>query len=327
MEILTCYAKKFSSLRSDASRARWGVTTRYRAPHKPLLLLSIFDLFDEGLIEANLIRLTNDLGELFSLYWSTVMPADHRGNIILPFFHLRSDGFWHLVARPKYTRTVRESRQIRSITQFLQMVLGAKFDDELYDALQVRKIRDALRSVLIRTYFDEEAQRELLEQKKMNKESFDYAQILLEQARAGKIKDSGQHSGEYTRQGRDQGFRRAVVGAYNHRCAMCGIRMVTADGHTAVDAAHIVPWSVSQDDNPTNGMALCRLCHWTFDEGLSAVSSKYIVVISPQLSRRGNVCGHIVTLSERPIIGPDDKPLWPDLDALSWHRRHKFRTR
>jgi len=53
---------------------------------------------------------------------------------------------------------------------------------------------------------------------------------------------------------------------------------------SAIDAAHIIPWSLSHDDAPRNGMALCRLCHWTFDKGLLTVSARYHVVASPQLS-------------------------------------------
>lgn len=124
---------------------------------------------------------------------------------------------------------------------------------------------------------------------------------------------------------RDQGFRRAVVTAYNHRCAICGIRMLTLDGHTVVDAAHIIPWSISYNDDPRNGMALCRLCHWTFDEGLVSVSSQYRVITSPQLAAAHNVPGYLLTLADRGIIGPDEQLLWPDLDALSWHRRNVLR--
>ena len=108
---------------------------------------------------------------------------------------------------------------------------------------------------------------------------------------------------------------------------MCGVRMMTVDGHTVVDAAHIKPWSVSFNDNPRNGMALCKLCHWTFDEGMISVSAKFIVVTSPQLSINQNIPGHVVTLASRKIIGPEEENLWPDLDALSWHRQHKFRNR
>jgi len=33
-----------------------------------------------------------------------------------------------------------------------------------------------------------------------------------------------------------------------NRCAICGIRIFSADGRTAVEAAHIKPWSISGDD-------------------------------------------------------------------------------
>lgn len=79
---------------------------------------------------------------------------------------------------------------------------------------------------------------------------------------------------------RSQGFRKAIVSLYEHRCALCGIRMLTPEGHTIVEAAHIVPWSANHDDRPQNGMALCRLCHWSFDEGLMGVGDDYEVLIS-----------------------------------------------
>ncbi len=74
-------------------------------------------------------------------------------------------------------------------------------------------------------------------------------------------------------------------------------------------------------------MALCRLCHWTFDEGLVGVSSHYEVITSSQLSTTHNVPGHLLTLEGRGIIGPIEEPLWPDLDSLKLHRRKVFRTR
>ena len=74
-------------------------------------------------------------------------------------------------------------------------------------------------------------------------------------------------------------------------------------------------------------MALCRLCHWTFDEGLVGVSPRYAVLTSPQLTARHNVSGHLLALAGRGIICPAEKPLWPDREALRWHRRHVFRRR
>lgn len=79
-------------------------------------------------------------------------------------------------------------------------------------------------------------------------------------------------------------------------CAMCGIRMITPDGHTILEAAHIKPWALSRDDLPTNGLALCRLCHWSFDEGLMRVGKDYEVLVSKQAKNDPNIPGPIMTL-------------------------------
>jgi putative restriction endonuclease len=325
--MLDRYRQSFSELRTAASRTHWSARTCHRAPHKPLLLLSVMDLFAQGSITSNLVELDPELGELFTLYWVQVMPQGRRGNLAMPFFHLRSEGFWHLVPRPGMEAFLAEARRIHSIHQLLDTILGAKLDEELFVLLCAQESRDLLRTVLIETYFAPDLQPALVEQGLINIESFQYSQKLLKQARTEEAKERPEDDDQYRPAVRDQGFRRAVTSAYDHRCALCGIRMLTPEGHTAVDAAHIVPWNISYNDDPRNGMALCRLCHWTFDEGLLGVSSEYLVITSPQLAANENVPGHLLTLAKRAIIAPAERPLWPDLDALSWHRREVFLRR
>jgi len=325
--VLESYLKHFAKLRTDTSPSRWAETTCHQAPHKPLLLMALIDLIAEGTVTSNLIELTSDLGELFNLYWARVMPPDRRGNLALPFFHLRSDGFWHLVPLPGKEAILASARQIRSVSQLGDTVLGARLDDDLYALLCDEESRNLLRAVLIETYFAPDVQSALVEQGAINAEAFRYSQSLLDRARARLVEVGEVDEGDYRSVARDQGFRRAVVTAYDHRCALCGIRVLTPDGHTVVDAAHIIPWSTSHNDDPRNGMALCRLCHWAFDEGLVGVSSGYEVVVSPQLTVDRNVPGHLMTLFGRGIIGPAEQYLWPDLEALNWHRRNVFRRR
>jgi putative restriction endonuclease len=327
MKKLESYLERFAKLRSDSSPRRWPATTYHRAPHKPLLLLAVMDLIAEGTVSTNLIEVTPDLGELLTLYWSRVMPPDQRGNLALPFFHLKSDGFWHLMPQPGKKAIVAGVAQIRSVNQLRELVIGAKLDEELYQLLQEEKSREQLRALVIETCFAPELRPGLMEQGIINLEAYSYSENLLEQARKQKSAEPLSVGKAMQPTTRDQGFRRAVVTAYDHRCAVCGMRMMTADGHTVVDAAHIKPWSVSFNDNPRNGMALCKLCHWIFDEGMISVSAKFIVVTSPQLSANHNIPGHIVTLASRKIIGPKEENLWPDLDALSWHRQSVFRNR
>lgn len=318
------YIGAFANLRSDASHTRWSALTRHRAPHKPLLLLAVIDLFAQGDIQSNLIELTPDLGETFTLYWSRVMPPDQRGNIALPFFYLKSDSFWHLVPRPGKEEILTATQKSTSVTHLRELVLGAKLDDELFSLLRDEESRNVLRTVLIETYFAPELQRGLLEQSTINAEAFTYSEELLEQVRQHRQASA---SDELKPAVRDQGFRRAVVAAYDHRCAICGIRMLTADGHTIVDAAHIIPWSITHNDSPLNGMALCRLCHWSFDEGMLGVSARYVVIASSQVTVSRNIPQHVSTLAGLNIVNPIDLLFMPDLDALKWHRQRVFRNR
>ena len=64
------------------------------------------------------------------------MPADRRGNLALPFFHLRSDGFWHLVARPGKEESLSSAAQIKSLSQLRDTIAGARLNEDLYNLLQ-----------------------------------------------------------------------------------------------------------------------------------------------------------------------------------------------
>lgn len=321
--MIDTYLKAFAQLKSDRSPKRWSSLTSFRAPHKPLLLLAVIDLISQGATKSNVVEITPDLGETFTLYWARVMPPDQRGSLALPFFHLKSDGFWRLIARPGYEHVLQTARQIRSINQLRETVLGARLDGELYRLLRIDKSRNLLRAVLIETYFAPEAREALLEQASINNESIKYSEALLDQAR-GLLKEVVKEP--YRAPARDQGFRRAIGSAYHHRCAFCGVRVITADGHSVVDAAHVIPWSVGHNDEVGNGIALCRLCHWSFDEGMLSVSSSYEVLSSRQLSAGRNIAGHVVTMVGRKIIGPEEESFWPYVDSLAWHRRNVFRS-
>ena len=69
------------------------------------------------------------------------------------------------------------------------------------------------------------------------------------------------------------------------------------------------------------GMALCKLCHWAFDEGMLGVSDNYNVITSRQIGADPNVPGFLLTLSGRSIIPPYDRDLWPAQEYLNWHRK------
>ena len=324
--MLPDYHHAFTHLHTATNRTHWSAATRHRAPNKPLLLLTVIDLFAQGLLTANLIEPGDDLADLFGLYWALVMPLDRRGNLAMPFFHLRSEGFWHLVPRPGQEAALTAVKSISALSQLHELLLGARLDDDLYTLLRTIEGREQLRAALIDTYFVPELHAPLHAQAATNQAAFQYSLTLVEEAKSGKrLQELLIPYTTIPPIVRDQGFRRAVVTAYTHRCAFCSIRMRTPDGHTVVDAAHIIPWSVSHNDDPRNGLALCRLCHWTFDEGLLGVSHRYQVIATKALTAYGNIAGHLLTLHERPIFQPLETALWPAHDALRWHREQCLR--
>jgi putative restriction endonuclease len=317
------YAERFARLRTNRNRKVWTGVTAHQAPHKPMLLLCVLDLFDSGGISSNLIEISDDLTELFGRYWERVLPFGHSGNLALPFFHLQGDGFWRLLPRRAEARI---GPQISSLTRLRDEVIGARLDEELYGLISSKENRDWLRSVLIETYFSPEVRDRIFAQSAVNRGALVYSEELLKHPEDPRVQETLPIEESYRSAVRDQGFRRAVVTAYLHRCALCGIRVRTPDGRTAVAAAHIVPWSLTRDDRPANGMALCRMCHWVFDEGLMRVSSGYEILSSPQLTTSDNLPGYLTTLEGRGIVGPSQKPFWPDAGSLRWHHENVFRT-
>jgi hypothetical protein len=67
-------------------------------------------------------------------------------------------------------------------------------------------------------------------------------------------------------------FREQVRNAYQATCVICGVRFPpTPFSVTGVDAAHILPWRDYDLDDVRNGLCLCKIHHWAFDEGLLVI--------------------------------------------------------
>ena len=73
---------------------------------------------------------------------------------------------------------------------------------------------------------------------------------------------------EATNKGRDARFRIMVLSNYTFTCALTRYRLTTVSSECIVDAAHIHQFAASRNDDPRNGLALCKNAHWLFDNGL-----------------------------------------------------------
>lgn len=322
MAELEKYIKMFEGVRR-APGPMWGAATKGRAPHKPLLLLAVLDLAARGALPAAFLDIGGDLvelNELFNGYWRRVVPAGRTSSIAFPFSRLHNEPFWELVALPGRTIDAAAVNNVSTVVQLRALAAGARMDAELHLLMQGVEARAALRLALIHAHFDATAAAALEEQAAVHAGAVAYGRELVARAHLPPARepDAGE---EYPKAVRDQGFRRAVVTCYDHRCALCGVRIVTPEGRTAVDAAHIVPWAESHDDDIRNGMALCKLCHWAFDEGQLGVGGDYTVLAARTIGAAANVPGFLLTLAGRGIIPPADRALWPAQENLGRHRQ------
>ena len=322
MTELETYIRQFAALNRSPGSA-WSESTKRKAPHKPILLLAVLDLAHRGIITSPFIAVTGnlvELSELFNLYWRRIIPLGQTSSIAFPFSRLDREPFWELVPLPGIPITSAVINNTSSVTYLRRYALGAKLDDGLFRIMKNGDGREALREALLQSCFSPDAAGLLREQSAINREAFDYSRILEEISHLPLVKEIVE-AAYYRPVARDQGFRRSVIKAYDHRCTLCGVRIITPEQHTVVDAAHIVPWCKSQNDDIRNGMALCKLCHWAFDEGMMGIAENYAVITSRQIAANPNVPGFLLTLSGRGIIPPSDHDLWPAQQYLAEHRK------
>lgn len=117
---------------------------------------------------------------------------------------------------------------------------------------------------------------------------------------------------------RDKAFRRAVLHAYDGRCAVTGWKLVNGGGRLEAEAAHIRPVEHGGPDSIRNGLALSGTAHWMFDRGLICVSDNHEIMVHRKVSDRDGVEA-IINPTGR-LIAPEREADRPHPKFLSWHR-------
>jgi predicted restriction endonuclease len=115
---------------------------------------------------------------------------------------------------------------------------------------------------------------------------------------------------------------------YNNRCAVPNCDVT---GQIFVEAAHIKPDNLP-DDNPPhrahilNGICLCRHCHIAFDKGYFSLADDHRVIVSGHLTEIPDQNLKTVILSSQDIQIKDrtDRRL-PLVEFIRYHRANKFR--
>ena len=304
------YADAFSRLRVNTSH---GSTS----PHKPCMLLALLDLAEGGGLEKNEIRYTPALLERYANYFEIVKRENDHGNSYFPFYHLIGDAFWHLTPIEGRRSVLEAMSSVRSHSHILNNVNFAYVDDDLHVLLNDADSREALRSVLISRWFSPHAEkiRTLIES---NGHTNEEEQVL---------RGSEQQVVRDVQPPRSTAFRRLVLEAYDYRCAASGWRIIIPGGSSLVEAAHIVPFAETYNDNPTNGMALTPTFHSALDQNLIAPGPDMKWHISPIFDDRIPDHAPLINLSGKDVIYSGERKFRPDKASLEWRLSQLRRER
>jgi putative restriction endonuclease len=191
------------------------------------------DLVAQGIITTNFVEPSFELVETFNAYWNRIMPSGSKSSMAHPFPRLQTDGFWKRVAKPGYDSEA--DYNVTSMLKLREIYAGATMDDELFQLMCNPEMREQLRTVLVKTYFVPEIRPIIVQQGLVNYEAHVYTKMLLKVAEREHEYGKEEEETDQRSRVRDQGFRKAIVALYQHRCALCGVRMLTPEGHSVVD--------------------------------------------------------------------------------------------
>ncbi len=308
---LATYADKFSQLNV-------GRVAGHERPHKPVMLLALLDLFEQGLIKENRITYSPELLELFGEYFDAVRSENDQPTPINPFFYLRGDGFWHHHPCPGQDAVLRALSAPPGIKAFQAISDYVFLDDELFALLRDPVARSQLRSVLINRYFADRRAK-VIALAERESAIAKYQRQLDEGGRVAEGTDILETI-------RDAAFGRVVRRAYDYRCAACGLRVVLEGGLYIVDAAHLIPFAESHDDDPRNGIALCKNHHWAMDRNLIGPGTDRRWHITSSLDDRLEGQRDLIMLDGRSILLPHDPRYYPKDTALLWREQRIARA-
>lgn len=302
-----------------------GVTKYGKAPHKPVLLLAVIDLFESGEIVENWIEISDSLVQRFLDIWNVLVKTPHVPTFALPFFHLKNEKgeFWKLVTYPGKEIPTTKSKSIKSYRALINTVHAAQLSEELFMAFSDYLQREEIKAAILEKYF---GIRQVV--KYSTNESYSSKikkQILYdpEQNYARKVKQSIDEQPKEVRDEfvvlRSSVFRKAILEIYDNQCAISGLKVADARNRSLVDACHITPFAETYNDSICNGLALSPTFHRAFDRGLIAVSDNYRVLVHPTLKDFNPGAG-LTQYKNMEIILPTESRFYPSVKSLGEHR-------
>ena len=321
-EILSKYINLFRHLKRGYNKGLG------KAPHKPILLLSVLQLVKRKIITSNRIFITPELILSFKSNWENLVDTKHTPNFSLPFFHLRSEPFWHLVIQPGMELTVNKSKSIKSFKSLRESIAFAEIDKDLFLLMSNKETREILEEELLNYYFSISKKRYTLssvseeeikiENEILNEPKATYQNLILELK--NNLDDDEYQEEIFVRGGL---FKKTIPKIYNYQCCISGMKIETSTNAQMVDACHIIPFSISHDDTIPNGISLSPNLHRAYDRGLITINKDYIVRISPTVKDYKSVYS-ISQFEGVKLILPKSPNWYPSPESLIWHTKEVF---
>lgn len=317
MSDLDKYSHYFKKLRRDNKNGG--------APHKPILLLAVINQYRQGNIENNRIYLTPELIGDFKFYWSKLVITKHSPHFHLPFYHMKSEPFWKLIANPGCEKWVKSHSPLRGFNALKTAVNFAQIETELANLFLKNESREILSQTILEAYFNETKDQINFPNDLFNKLS---AEILSEdpssyQKKINELKNQlDEASFEEEVFVRSGAFKRDISRIYADTCAISNLKINATKTYSVVDACHIVPFAESQNDHITNGIALCPNLHRAFDRGLISIDDNYRLLVSNDFVEPSDSPYGIKQFEGKEIKLPDYPKYYPLAENLAWHRTY-----
>lgn len=299
-----------------------------KAPHKPILLLSIIDIVEKGLLNTNRLFITPELVLRFKEYFVALVDTGHHDNFALPFFHMKSEPFYRLIPRMGSEKKFHKLRSVKSISKLIELIAFAEIDNELFELLQVQSYRIIIKKVLLDSYFPghelnlnanvQGYLETLIEQEILNESSTEY--VLRLKSIKAKLEEADFEEELFVRGGV---FKKTIPKIYDYTCCISGFKIISNHNFQMVDACHIIPFSHSQDDTISNGLSLSPTLHRAFDRGLITIDLDFKVQVSSSIIKSEST-RELLDLNGSPIKLPRNERYNPSSEALKWHNCEVF---
>lgn len=289
------------------------------APHKPILLLSIINLFNKRLLINEQIAILPELVASFKSHWNQLVTSNHHPIFALPFFYMKSEPFWFLMPNLGFEKWISLSSSTKSLSSLTTAIDHALIDIELAALLLQAENRDILKIAILNKYFPKVELNYLYEAELtadvLEESSESYRKKIIDLK--NKLDENAFQEEVFIRGGI---FKREIPKIYNNSCAISGSRIDATANISMLDACHIVPFSEAYDDTISNGIALNPSLHRAFDRGLISISDNYKVLVKNNFVENRNSAFNISQFNGLDIKLPEKAEQYPSLENLAKHR-------